>query len=257
MVKPMIVLTGESAWADRVAAVAESVGAEMRHYPTTEEYIPRLAADHAALIVVDGADSGWQGWTSAPKVSPATRRIPVIVISADRAIRDQALTSGAGFVITPAEIASRLPDIFADHGRFTDAATQSEIADQCSQPLPPEALQAVEKFNRGDYYKQHDLFEALWMQETGPVRDLYRAILQVGIAYFQVTRGNRRGALKMVLRSLQWFHVLPDVCQGVDVAALRADAFRLRDALTAWPEDRPFAEFDHGLLGQVHLVDEG
>jgi len=254
MNKPVIVLTGKPAWADLVVAVAEAVGAALRSYPTNEDYVPRLAADHAALIVVDGADGDWQFWTSAPKVSPATRRIPIVVISDDQTSRDEALASGAEFAITSREIESRLPGILAEHGRFADAAYESEMIDQCSQPLPPEAYQAIEKFNRGEYYKQHDLLEALWMQETGPVRDLYRAILQVGIAYFQVMRGNRGGALKMVLRSIQWFHVLPDVCHGVDVAALRADALRLRDALTNWPEDRPFGEFDHSLLGQVHLL---
>jgi hypothetical protein len=253
----VIILTGKPAWADRLAAVAAACGASLRQCSMREDYIAQLVEDHVALIVVDGADADWQFWTSAPKASPATRRIPIVVVSDDPAIRDRALASGAEFAIASYTVEERLPGIFSEHGRYADAAYQSEMVDQCSQPLPPEAMQAIEKFNRGEYYKQHDLFEALWMQETGPVRDLYRAILQIGIAYFQVTRGNRRGALKMVLRSIQWFHVLPDVCQGVDVAALRADAFHLRDALTTWPEDRPFTEFDHSLLGQVHLVDGG
>jgi len=57
------------------------------------------------------------------------------------------------------------------------------------------------------------------MATSGPVRELYRAILQVGIAYYQIERGNHRGALKMLLRSVQWLAMLPDRCQGIDVTA--------------------------------------
>jgi hypothetical protein len=58
----------------------------------------------------------------------------------------------------------------------------------------------------------------------------------------------------MILRCIQWLNILPDICQGVDIAALRADADRLRAALEAWPEDRDMAEFDQSLLGKVRLV---
>ena len=87
------------------------------------------------------------------------------------------------------------------------------------------------------------------------MRDLYRAILQVGVAYYQVTRGNRRGALKMLLRAVQWLNVLPAICQGVDVARLRDDAARVRVALEALPPDADLSQFDRSLLGSVHLVE--
>jgi predicted metal-dependent hydrolase len=119
--------------------------------------------------------------------------------------------------------------------------------------LPPQALEGVEKFNAGEFYKQHDLFEALWVAEQGPVRDLYRAILQVGVAYYQILRGNHRGALKMLLRSIQWLLILPDACQGVDVKQLRADAARVRAELERiGPAD--LATFDRGLLRPVKLI---
>ncbi|MCI0350288.1 MAG: DUF309 domain-containing protein [Acidobacteriales bacterium] len=111
----------------------------------------------------------------------------------------------------------------------------------------------MRKFNAGEYYKQHDLFEEQWMKTTGPVRDLYRAVLQVGIAYFQIERGNYRGALKMLQRSVQWLVVLPDVCQGINVKKLRDDSFRVRAELERLGETR-FAEFDKALIQGVALV---
>jgi predicted metal-dependent hydrolase len=113
----------------------------------------------------------------------------------------------------------------ADYARVPDPALLDELDCQCDEPLPPRGVEGVAKFNAGEYYRQHDLFEAQWVETQGPVRDLYRAILQVGVAYYQIERGNYRGALKMLLRSVQWLAILPDVCQGVDVQQLRADSY--------------------------------
>ncbi len=88
------------------------------------------------------------------------------------------------------------------------------------------------------------------MQTEGPVRDLYRAILQVAIAYYQIERGNYWGAHKLFLRVLQWFAPLPDRCQGIDVARLRADAAAARAHLEALGPER-IAEFDRSLFKPV------
>ena len=85
------------------------------------------------------------------------------------------------------------------------------------------------------------------------MRDLYRGILQVGVAYYHITQGNRQGALKMLLRSVQWLAPLPDLCQGVDVRGLREDAARVRAALEVTdPTDMP--GFDLSLLRPLRLV---
>jgi hypothetical protein len=93
------------------------------------------------------------------------------------------------------------------------------------------------------------------MAEPGPVRDLYRAILQVGIAYHHITRGNAVGGLRMLRRSVQWFSVLPDVCQGVNVRQLRREADHVYMVLqTIDPAD--IASFDLALLKPIRFVDE-
>lgn len=122
--------------------------------------------------------------------------------------------------------------------------------DACSEPLPPRAQEAISLFNNGEYYLQHDLLEALWRDEPRRIRDLYQGILQVGVAYYQVTRGNRRGAVKMLLRAERWLADLPDVCQTVDVAALRADAARVKAILLALRDDEMGA-FDTALFQPV------
>ncbi len=123
----------------------------------------------------------------------------------------------------------------------------------CAEPLPARALEAIRLFNAGEYYLQHDVLEALWRDEPRPIRNLYQGVLQVGVAYYQALQGNRRGALKMLRRSARWLDGLPDVCQGVDVAALRADSARVQAALLALRDDEMTA-FDRGLLRGVRLT---
>ncbi len=127
------------------------------------------------------------------------------------------------------------------------------LENPCRDPLPPEGVQAIDLFNAGEYYRQHDLFEALWRAEPGPVRDLYQGVLQVGVAYYQITRGNRRGALKMLRRSARLLAHLPNVCRGIDVQQLREDSARVHAALEALPPGE-IDSFDRSLLKPVKLV---
>ncbi len=221
-------------------------------YADRVNYIARLADDRAALLLIDGARDDWALWCSTPKSSPATRRIPIIVVADDL----DAVTArghGADVVIKPADLRSALPDLLRERARVMTDATSNALRDQCAEAPPPDVLEAVRLFNTGEYYAQHDLFEALWVAEDRPVRDLYRAVLQVGVAYYQVTRGNYRGAHKMLLRSVQWLDLLPDVCQQIDVAMLKADSAVVRAAL-----DRVLAgeaaSVDAALLKPVRLL---
>ena len=134
--------------------------------------------------------------------------------------------------------------------RIPDPATLKQLACECGQPLPALATEGARAFNRGEFYRQHDLFEAQWVETGGPVRDLYRAILQVGVAYYQIERGNYRGALKMLQRSVQWLHPLPDSCQGIDVGQLRRDSYAVRAELQRVGPER-LSEFDRGLLKKL------
>ncbi|HVU11747.1 MAG TPA: DUF309 domain-containing protein, partial [Phototrophicaceae bacterium] len=152
------------------------------------------------------------------------------------------------------DFVDELPMILNELARVPSAEELAELDRQCDEPLPPGAVEAVQKFNAGAYHEQHDEFEALWMREPGPVRQLYQGVLQVGIAYYQITRNNPRGALKMLLRSIQWLAPLPDVCQGINVAQLRADAAAVRAELERVGEGN-FEQFDRSLLKPVQMVE--
>jgi len=253
MAQPCVVLIGRPIWKNRAAALLRRRGFALVCYESQRGYVSRLAADQPALIIVDGAQPDAEFWITTARSSPASRRIPVVAVAGASATRQAALDAGANFALSPASLAADLSPILADHARVQPEAERRALLAECDQSLPPQAIEAIRLFNAGEYYRQHDLLEALWMEESGPVRSLYQAILQVGIAYYQVARNNRKGALKMLLRARQWLAILPDVCRGVDVAQLRADVDRVQAALEA-TTDSKMAAFDHALLRPVTLA---
>jgi predicted metal-dependent hydrolase len=103
--------------------------------------------------------------------------------------------------------------------------------DDCRGPLPPHAQEGLRRFNAGEYFKCHEALELAWREETDPIRDLYRGILQAAVTYLHMQRGNYAGALKVSGRCMKWLDRWPDTCRGVNVAKLRADLSR---AVEAW-----------------------
>jgi len=79
---------------------------------------------------------------------------------------------------------------------------------------------AVEQFNRGDYYDCHDTLEALWRDERAPLRDLYKGILQIAVGLYHESRGNRRGALRLLDSGAALCAPFAPAALGLDLAAL-------------------------------------
>jgi len=94
----------------------------------------------------------------------------------------------------------------------------------CGEELPQLARRGIEHFNRGEYFAAHEWLELAWREEPRPIRELYRGILQVGVAYYHFQRGNLRGAIRLLERAEGWLRQFPADCQGVDVAGLRRTA---------------------------------
>ncbi len=209
-----------------------------------------LIESRAALLFIDALRLDWRELTLALKTNAATRRIPICLVSDDREINADAILMGVDLALSWTELDAQLQALVAELGRVPGDTAMVRLACQCDEALPPLAAEGLRLFNRGEYYRQHDLFEEQWMATAGPVRDLYRAILQVGVAYYQIERGNYRGALKMLQRSVQWLYLLPDTCQGIDVAGLRRDSYAVRGELQRLGPER-LAELDRRLLKKI------
>jgi predicted metal-dependent hydrolase len=121
----------------------------------------------------------------------------------------------------------------------------------CQGPPHPKAVEGMDSFNAGKYFEAHEALEAAWRDEFGPVRDLYRGILQVGVVYLHITRHNYPGAIKVYHRCQKWLKPWPETCRGISVGQLRQD---LDAAILVLQELGPqhIAEFDKSLLMPIH-----
>jgi uncharacterized protein len=93
----------------------------------------------------------------------------------------------------------------------------------CVGDIHPSAIKGMELFNTGEYWLAHEELEAAWKEESGAVRELYRAILQTAVIYLHITRANYRGAIKVYGRVQKWITPWPDVCRGIEIGQLRQD----------------------------------
>jgi predicted metal-dependent hydrolase len=214
--------------------------------PDAQFIVGQVADLQPALIVIEPE---WpMSWLPRLHADPATRRIPLIAIVESDEGRKRAVDANANLIVTPDEFIKGLPDILLKNAKVPKNIDQ--IARECADSPSTLVVKGLEQFNAQEYFEAHETLETAWKTESGPVRELYRAILQVGVAYLQIQRGNYAGARKMFLRTKQWLAPLPDRCQGIDVAQLRRDALAVREHLESLGADR-INEFDHSLLKPI------
>jgi predicted metal-dependent hydrolase len=102
---------------------------------------------------------------------------------------------------------------------------------QCNESPPGQLLQAIREFNHREWFECHETVEDLWIGETGEVRDFYQGIIQIAVALHHWQNGNFGGAISLLKGGAGYLGHVADQCQWVDVAALIADADRMRVAL--------------------------
>jgi uncharacterized protein len=219
--------------------------------PVGHGFISHMVEIRPSLIVVelDSKTLPWETWVIAAKTSPAIRRIPILGFGphVDAALRQRALNAGVDQVVTKGRFTAEMVPLLQKYARLPDPAAFQSVAEG---ELSERARTGIELFNRGEYFEAHEALEHAWNEESGPARELYRGILQIAVAYLQITRRNYNGAIKIFLRARQWLDPLPEVSKGIDVAALRRDAAEVRKSLEALGAER-IEEFDTGLLQPV------
>ena len=122
--------------------------------------------------------------------------------------------------------------------------------ESCNGDLHPKAVEGIKLFNAGEFFEAHEELESAWRDETGEVRELYRGILQVAVAYLHITRGNYEGAVKVYGRSLKWTQGWSDVCRGINLKRLRDDAEAAIHELERLGKEQ-IGEFDRSLFKPI------
>jgi predicted metal-dependent hydrolase len=103
--------------------------------------------------------------------------------------------------------------------------------DFCEGALHPQAVLGFELFNHGRFFESHEALETAWREEPGPVREMYRGILQVAVAYLHIERKNYIGAIKMFRRCHPWLDPLPASCRGVNLSLFKKDYKKVEEAI--------------------------
>jgi hypothetical protein len=127
-------------------------------------------------------------------------------------------------------------------------------AARCGDAPPAGLLIGVAQFNQREYFECHETLEAVWNAEPGPIRVLYKGILQVGVGCYHLLRGNYRGATLKLQTGADYLSAFAPRCMSVEVAPLIAEAQRLRAAIVAAGPER-LGAVDLALLPTVRLAE--
>ena len=237
-----------------VEGAAHMAGFDVEFAAPTEDVVAYLVMRQPRLLLIDlnVRALDWRRWLLEAKTNPATRRIPVLAFGPhkDADLLMHARQLGCEAVVSNGAFKADIAGHLRQYARLPDPAA---LREQCDAPLPELAARGIEEFNAGLFYEQHETLEAAWRAESGPVRQLYQGILQVGVAYYQIQRRNYAGARKMFQRAWQYLSTLPDVCQGVDVAQLRRHARAAQDELERLGPNR-IADFSPAFFKPIHLT---
>jgi len=124
---------------------------------------------------------------------------------------------------------------------------------QCNESPPGQLLQGIREFNSREWFECHETVEDLWIGESGEVRDFYQGIIQIAVALHHWRNGNFGGAVSLLKGGAEYLGHVSDACQWVDVAALIADADRMRTELEGLGKDR-MSELESGLIPLIKTV---
>jgi len=211
----------------------------------------QITAWQPALLLFDLTNQQipWRRWIPRLKTSPATKRLPILAFGphTDVDTMQNAKKVGADFVYGRSQFTTAMPQLLQKHAHIPD---KEALIANCAEPLAALAKEGIVLFNQGEYYKCHDALEEAWRADKSAGRELYRGILQVGIAYHQIKRGNYRGAAKMLLRLRQWLTPLPPVCRGINIGKLRQDVAQVQTALSKLGPEK-IGEFDTAVFQPI------
>jgi CheY-like chemotaxis protein len=213
------------------------------------------AVDHyfPVLILVDLQTPGdWQLAIARCKMRPQSRQLALYAFGShvDVATLQTARQAGADHAWARSKMMETLVTV-VDHHLHPPVEYPTGWDDQLSEL----ARRGLIQFNHGEYFEQHEHLELAWRAETRPIREMYQGILQIGVAFLQIERGNWIGALKMFRRGLPRLRTLPPICQGVNIGALRSAAEAIHAEVTALGPTR-LAEFDQRRFPQIKFVGE-
>jgi uncharacterized protein len=91
--------------------------------------------------------------------------------------------------------------------------------------VPGNLMLGCDEFNAGLFYECHERFEEIWQQEQGPVRDLYKGLIQIAACFVHLSRANFTGAERLLRTGIGYLAPYrPEGAMGFDVERIVSDA---------------------------------
>lgn len=89
--------------------------------------------------------------------------------------------------------------------------------------MDPRFREAIDLFNRREFFACHDVLEELWNETLGDEREFYQGLIHAAVALFHFGEGNLGGARKMHGSALRYLAPYPPWYHGIDLDRLVSD----------------------------------
>ncbi len=91
--------------------------------------------------------------------------------------------------------------------------------------VPGNLQMGCDEFNAGLFYECHERFEEIWQYERGPVRDLYKGLIQLAAGFVHLSRANYSGAERLLRTGMGYLEPYRESgAMGFDVERISGDA---------------------------------
>ncbi|MCK9519594.1 MAG: DUF309 domain-containing protein [Dehalococcoidia bacterium] len=105
--------------------------------------------------------------------------------------------------------------------------------------VPGNLQKACDDFNAARFWECHEWLEEIWQEERGPVRDLYKGLIQVAAAFVHARRNNEFGVKRLLTTALGYLEPYrTEGALGFDVEDICTHAERALQAARELPDDR-------------------
>lgn len=117
----------------------------------------------------------------------------------------------------------------------------------------PRYLQGIRHFNACEFYEAHEVWEELWADCQGPIREFYQGLIQVAVALHHFGNGNIRGATKLYHSSRKHLQPYFPNHLGCDIRHLFIEMEECFAELLEGKEDSPGINIDPEFIPEIHL----
>jgi hypothetical protein len=89
-----------------------------------------------------------------------------------------------------------------------------------TESVDPRLEEGIALFNQGEYYRCHDVLEAIWMEANTLEKPFYQGILQIAVGLYHLGNLNWQGASILLGEGVNRLRPFEPAYSGVDVARL-------------------------------------